>query len=54
MEITGDLYAGKNGKIDVAMTTSGSYLKGIVNSMGAVRAYLQNGAAWVNERQNTP
>lgn len=54
VEITGDLYAGKNGKIDVAMTTSGSYLKGIVNSMGAVRAYLQNGAAWVNERQNTP
>jgi len=54
VDITGDLYAGKNGKIDIAMTTEDSALRGIVNSAGTVRAYLQNGATWVNEKQNTP
>lgn len=54
VELLGDIYTGKNGNIAIGLTTGGSLWKGIANSMGSVSLSLKNGAAWTNEKQNTP
>lgn len=54
VELLGDVYTGKDGNISIGLTTGGSLWKGIANSMGSVSLSLKNGAAWTNEKQNTP
>ncbi|WP_196594140.1 autotransporter domain-containing protein [Pectinatus sottacetonis] len=52
VQLTGDLFALKTGTINLALTTSDSYLKGIIDNGGTANLYLQNGAIWTNQKNN--
>ena len=53
VKLDGDLFALSTGRLNVALTTGGSYLHGLVDSGGKANLYLQNGAKWINEGRNT-
>lgn len=53
VQLNGDVFALKGAKINMALTTSDSYLHGIVDNGGTVNMWLQDGAAWTNEARNT-
>ncbi len=52
VKLDGDIFALKTGKVNVALTTTDSYLNGIVDSGGTANVWLQNGAQWTNHAQN--
>ena len=52
VKLGGDIFALKTGTINVALTTSDSYLHGIVDNGGTVNLWLQNGASWTNVKNN--
>ena len=53
VQLNGDVFALKTGTINLALTTGDSYLNGIVDNGGTVNMWLQNGATWTNEQNNT-
>ena len=54
VQLDGDLFALKTtGHINLALTTEKSYLNGIIDNGGKVNLWLQNGAVWTNEANNT-
>ena len=53
VQLNGDLFTLKTGAINLALTTGDSWLKGIVDNGGTANLYLQNGAAWYNQKNNT-
>ncbi|MBR5486408.1 MAG: hypothetical protein IKV70_00340, partial [Phascolarctobacterium sp.] len=52
VQLNGDVFALNTGNINLALTTSDSYLDGIVDNNGTVNLWLQNGANWINEANN--
>jgi len=53
VQINGDLFALKDGKITLGLSTKESYLNGIIDSGGTVNLYLKNGAEWNNIANNS-
>ena len=54
VKLNGDIFALKDtGNINLALTTAESYLNGAIDNGGNVKLYLQNGATWNNEANNT-
>ena len=54
VKLAGDLFALSSGKLNVALTTADSYLRGIVDAAGGTaNLWLQNGAKWYNAPNNT-
>ena len=53
VKLGGDIFALKTGMVNVALTTDDSYLRGIVDNGGTVNMWLQNGASWINQANNT-
>ena len=53
VQLNGDVFAISGAKVNMALTTSDSYLHGIVDNGGTVNMWLQNGAIWTNEARNT-
>ena len=53
VKLGGDIFALKTGTVNVALTTNDSYLRGIVDNGGTVNMWLQNGASWINQANNT-
>lgn len=53
VQLNGDVFALSGAHVNVALTTSDSYLHGIVDNGGTVNMWLQNGATWTNEARNT-
>lgn len=53
VQLNGDVFALSGAHVNMALTTSGSYLHGIVDNGGTVNMWLQNGATWTNEARNT-
>lgn len=54
VQLDGDIFALKTtGHINLALTTEKSYLNGIIDNGGKVNLWLQNGAVWTNEANNT-
>ena len=53
VKLGGDIFALSTGKVNVALTTGDSYLRGIVDNGGTVNMWLQNGASWINQANNT-
>ena len=54
VQLDGDVFALKTtGHINLALTTEKSYLNGIIDNGGKVNLWLQNGAVWTNEANNT-
>ena len=53
VKLGGDIFALKTGTVNVALTTDDSYLRGIVDNGGTVNMWLQNGASWINQANNT-
>ena len=53
VKLGGDIFALKTGTVNVALTTGDSYLRGIVDNGGTVNMWLQNGASWINQANNT-
>jgi len=53
VQLNGDIFALNTGNINLALTTEASYLDGIVDNGGTVNLWLQNGATWINEANNT-
>jgi len=53
VKLGGDIFALKTGTVNVALTTDDSYLRGIVDNGGTVNIWLQNGASWINQANNT-
>ena len=54
VKLDGDIFALKDtGNINLALTTAESYLNGAIDNGGNVKLYLQNGAIWNNEANNT-
>ena len=53
VQLNGDVFALSGAHINMALTTSDSYLHGIVDNGGTVNMWLQNGATWTNEARNT-
>ena len=53
VQLNGDIFALETGNINLALTTDESYLNGIVDNGGKVNLWLQNGAVWTNEANNT-
>ena len=53
VKLVGDIFALKTGTVNVALTTDDSYLRGIVDNGGTVNMWLQNGASWINQANNT-
>ncbi len=52
VKLAGDLFALPTGKLNVALTTSNSYLHGLIDNGGTADLYLQNTAKWINEGRN--
>ena len=50
--LNGDIFALKDGSINLAFVTANSELNGIVDSAGTTNVYLQNGATWNNVQNN--
>ena len=53
VQLNGDVFALAGAHVNMALTTSDSYLHGIVDNGGTVNMWLQNGATWTNEARNT-
>ena len=53
VKLGGDIFALSTGTVNVALTTGDSYLRGIVDNGGTVNMWLQNGANWINQANNT-
>lgn len=53
VQLNGDVFALAGANVNMALTTSTSYLHGIVDNGGTVNMWLQNGATWTNEARNT-
>ncbi len=53
VKLNGDVFALNTGKINLALTTADSYLQGMVDNGGTVNMWLQNGASWYNQENNT-
>ncbi|MGP1366644.1 MAG: hypothetical protein ACTTKW_04865 [Schwartzia sp. (in: firmicutes)] len=54
VKLAGDLFALSSGRLNVALTTEDSYLRGIVDAAsGTANLWLQNGAKWYNTANNT-
>lgn len=53
VQLNGDVFALSGAHVNMALTTSDSYLHGIVDNGGTVNMWLQNGATWTNEARNT-
>lgn len=53
VQLNGDVFARSGAHVNMALTTSDSYLHGIVDNGGTVNMWLQNGATWTNEARNT-
>ncbi len=53
VKLGGDVYANPDGTINLALTDSDSYLRGIIDNGGTVNLTLQNGASWINVKNNT-
>ena len=53
VKLDGDIFALNTGKVNVALTTEASHLYGAVDSAGETNLWLQNGATWVNEANNS-
>ncbi|MBR2140245.1 MAG: hypothetical protein IJ963_05225, partial [Phascolarctobacterium sp.] len=53
VQLNGDIFALNTGTINLALTTEASYLDGIIDNGGTVNLWLQNGATWINEANNT-
>lgn len=53
VKLGGDIFALSTGTVNVALTTDDSYLRGIVDNGGTVNMWLQNGASWINQANNT-
>lgn len=53
VQLNGDVFAISGAKVNMALTTSDSYLHGIVDNGGTVNMWLQNGAIWTNEARNS-
>lgn len=53
VQLNGDVFALSGSHVNMALTTSDSYLHGIVDNGGTVNMWLQNGATWTNEARNT-
>ncbi|WP_293828721.1 hypothetical protein, partial [uncultured Phascolarctobacterium sp.] len=53
VKLGGDIFALSTGTVNVALTTGDSYLRGIVDNGGTVNMWLQNGASWINQANNT-
>lgn len=52
VQLNGDVFARSGAHVNMALTTSDSYLHGIVDNGGTVNMWLQNGATWTNEARN--
>ena len=50
--LNGDIFALKDGSINLALVTADSELNGIVDNAGEANIYLQNGATWNNVQNN--
>ena len=50
--LDGDIFALSTGTVNVGLTTSSSYLNGIIDNGGTASLWLQNGAQWTNTAQN--
>ncbi len=53
VRLDGDLFALPTGRLNVALTTAGSSLHGLVDNGGTANLYVKNGALWTNEGRNT-
>lgn len=53
VQLNGDVFALSGAHVNMALTTSDSYLHGIVDNGGTVNMWLQNGATWTNEARNS-
>ncbi len=53
VQLNGDIFALNTGTINLALTTEASYLDGIIDNGGTVNLWLQNGATWINESNNS-
>ena len=52
--LDGNITARESGsRVDAALTTGTSYLKGLVSGVGTLNLWLQNGAVWHNEEYTT-
>ena len=52
--LDGNIVARETGsRVDAALTTGTSYLKGLISGVGTLNLWLQNGAAWHNEEYTT-
>lgn len=50
--LDGDIFALSTGIVNVGLTTSSSYLNGIIDNGGTASLWLQDGAQWTNATQN--
>ncbi len=53
VKLGGDIFALSTGTVNVALTNEDSYLRGIVDNGGTVNMWLQNGATWINQANNS-
>ena len=53
VKLGGDIFTLSTGTVNLALTTSDSYLRGIIDNGGTVNLTLQNGAEWINAKNNT-
>ncbi len=53
VKLGGDIFALSTGTVNLALTDSDSYLRGIIDNGGTVNLTLQNGAQWINTKNNT-
>ena len=52
--LDGNITARESGsRVDAALTTGTSYLKGLISGVGTLNLWLQNGAAWYNQEYTT-
>ena len=53
VKLGGDIFALATGTVNLALTNSDSYLRGIIDNGGTVNLTLQNGATWINTKNNS-
>lgn len=53
VKLDGDIFALNTGNINIALIDEASYLNGAIDNGGNVKLYLQNGAIWNNEDNNS-
>ena len=52
VKLNGDIFATKEGTINLGLATKDSYLKGIIDNGGTANVTLKNGATWTNVANN--